>query len=332
VSGIATSALVVSRVVDAASGQPRPVGRVSAQSPHAAAHLAAGGYLVVTGRPELAVPDLATTARELRARVELDDAPDVELIFALPAGTALPLRAPDVAVELPPVALTGTVSEAKSPYGPVPGAVLAVTHAEPGRVLVGLRTPLAAEYPDGATARARTLAVNGPLVSLTAGADGGSTEVVLDDVTGCSDPDAVLVLGAAPTAEHVAVASVDVPAKRVTLTVPLRRTRAAGAPAQAHRLTGAGAPTTLVRPALPGDGVVALAADPAAAVLEVGGPAAELRAAGAVADGDGRWRLDGVRAIGRLTIAASAPGFLTTTVVHDVDQGRPNVLDLDLTT
>jgi hypothetical protein len=264
--------------------------------------------------------------------VEFDDAPDVELTFALPAGTALPLRAPDVGVELPPVALTGTVHRAAFPYQPVPGASLAVTHTEPGRVLLGLRTPLAAEHPEGASARARTLAVNGPLINLTAAADGGSREVVLDDVTGCSDPDAVLVLGEVPTAEHVAIHSVDVPAKRVTLTVPLRRTRAAGAPAQAYRLTGAGAATTLRRAALPGDGVVAVAGGPAAAVLEVAGPTVELRAAGAEADGDGRWRLDGVRAIGRLTIAASATGFVTKTVVHDVDQGRANVLDLDLTT
>ncbi len=56
------------------------------------------------------------------------------------------------------------------------------------------------------------------------------------------------------------------------------------------------------------------------------------RAAGAVTDAGGRWRLDGVRVVGRLTVTAAATGHVTATVPYDVDYRRPNVLDLELTT
>ena len=59
---LAWDALVVSRIVDAASLQPRVVSAATVDLPHASAFIATGSYLVVSGRPDLAMPDLATTA------------------------------------------------------------------------------------------------------------------------------------------------------------------------------------------------------------------------------------------------------------------------------
>lgn len=326
------SALVVARVVDAASGRPRPVTAVTTPSPHVMAHVADGGYLVLTGRPELAVPDLAASAYELRARLVLPDAAAVEVTFALPAGTALPLRAPDVAVELPPTALAGTVRRAAFPNAPVAGATVTAQHAAPGRALLALRTPLAVEHPDGATVRPRSIGPSGPPAQLTEDAPSGTRTVALDDVTGCAPPNSLLVLGDPTTVEHVRIAAVDAPALRVELVAPLRRSRRAGDAVRAHTFTGQGATTSLARPAVPGDGVLVLAGATAPPLVQVGGPVPELRATGALADAGGRWRIDGFRAVGRIDVTADGPGLAAATVAYDVDYRRPNVLDLELTT
>jgi hypothetical protein len=329
-SAATSAALVVARVVDAGSGLPRPVARVSSPSPHTRAHVAAGGFLVLSGRPELAVPGLATTARELTALVEFDDAPPLELTFALAAGTGLPLRAGDVEVELPPATLQGTVAEAQHPYAPIPGAAIAVTDATPGRAWLGLRTPLQADHPAGAPVQGRTLTTAGPAAHVDGGVRAGARAVVLDDVTGCATAGALLALGDATTLEHVAVSAVDAPARRVTLALPLRRTREHGSPARAVTASPSGSATTLARPARAGDGAVALAGLSVPAAVADGGPDPELRVTGALTDGAGRWRLDGLRAVGRVTVAASASGFVTSSVVWEVDHRQPNVIDLDL--
>jgi hypothetical protein len=67
-------------------------------------------------------------------------------------------------------------------------------------------------------------------------------------------------------------------------------------------------------------------------VIEVAGPTPELRVTAVVSGADGRWRLDGVRSIGRLTLTAQAAGFLTLgPFPYDVDYRLPNLIDLSLT-
>ena len=329
---LVASALVVTRVVAAASGQPRAVVRASTSSPHVTAHIAEGGYLVLAGRPDLAVPDLATTPRELSARLEFADAPALDLAFTLPASTTLPFRPPALEVELAPVSLVGTVRTAAFPYAAVAGAELAAGQVTPTQVFAGLRIPLASAHPAGAVVRERAIAAAAATTALSEAVDSGAQTVVVDDTTGFAGAGAVLALGDPVGVEHAVVDAVDLPARRLTLGAPLRRSRPAGAIARAHTLGGAGVATTLARAATIGDGVVGLAAALAPGVVELAGPVTELRATGAVSDAGGRWRIDGVRAVGRLTLDATAPGFLPATLVHDVDYRRPNLIDLDLTT
>jgi hypothetical protein len=328
VDRVATDALVVARVLDAASGLPRSVRSASTAVPHAFAHVATGGRLVLSGRVDLVLPDLAVSSTQLESHLEFDDRSPLDLQFTVPAGSALPYRPPDVEVELPPVSLSGTIQTAAFPITPIGGAAIGIS-GPPG--LVGLRTPLAAAHPAGTAVQARTLAAAAPATSLAEPADQNADAVVLASVAGCV-AGAVLVLGDEPTLEHSTIAAVDAGLKRVSLVVPLRRSRPAGAPARAYALTGAGASSTLSRTAEAGDGVVELAAAVANAVVEIDGAAPELRAVGAITDTGGRWRLDGVRAVGRLDITVTAAGFQTAgPLAYDVDYRRPNVIDLSLT-
>lgn len=329
---LVASALVVARVVDAATGFPRPVLRASAPSPHTRAHIADGSFLVLVGRPELALPGLATTDRGLDARLELDDAASIDIAFTLPAGTLLPYRSTDVSVESPAVALTGSVRAASFPHGPIAGADIDVGQTTATGVLTGLRIPLAAAHPAGATVSERPTTVAAPATVLSAPAVAGQRGVVVENVAGCSGPNAVLMLGQPSTAEHAVISAVDVAARRLTLGGPLRRSRPAGSVVQAHTLGNAGQVATLTRAVFPGDGVVALSVGLPPGVVELTGPVPELRATGVASDAGGRWRLDGVRGVRRLTLVATAPAFDPATIVYDIDYRRPNVIDLDLTT
>ena len=316
-----TSGLIVARVVDAASGQARTIRRVSTRAPHAYAHVASGGWLVLTGRPQLAVPNLGTANQALPARLEFDDVQPVDLLFTIPAGSTLPFRPPDVDVEPPPTSLVGTVTAEAFPHAPIGGA------------LVALRTPLAAGHSGTANVVERTLAPAAAATALAAPAQAGATKALLLSVAGCTPGTGVLVLGEPADFEHVRITAVDVAAKEVTLAVPLRRSRPGGAAVRAFLLTGVGSTTTLARAAVAGDGVVLVDAALAGAVVELAGPLPELRATGLVANVDGRWRLDGVRSIGELTLTVSAAGFITLgPVPYDVDYRRPNLIDLSLTT
>ncbi|WP_028066678.1 hypothetical protein [Solirubrobacter soli] len=328
---VTTSALVVVRVVDAATRGARRVAGATTTSPHTYAHIASGGYLVLSGRPDLAVPGLDGIARDLSARLEFDDLPALEVDFTLPSGTVLPFRPSDLAIEPPPTALVGTVTAVAFPQPPVAGARLALSAPLAPPTFAALRIPLATTHPVGATVRERTLTAAAGATTLSAPAAGGAKTVRVTSVAGCSSANGVLALGDEATLEHAQIAGVDAMSRQVTLAAPLRRTRAAGATAQAFTFTGTGASATLTRAALPGDGVLVLNAGLAAGVIELVGAPSELRVTDLVADAGGRWRLDGVRALATLTLTVSASGFSTVGPrAYDVDYRLPNIVDFGL--
>ena len=329
VNPLATDALVVARVVDSASRGWRPVRSATTATPFAYAHVATGGYLVLSGRPELVVPNLAATSRTVEARLEFDDRAPLELSFTIPAGSSLPFRPADVEVALPPVTLSGTITAAAFPNAPIQGAQVAVAGL-PAAPLLALRTPVAVSHPSGASVRSRSLLAAAPATSLAEAVPAGATRVTVLSTAGFAGG-GVAVFGDDSTAEHVAITAVDGALQRVTLAVPLRRSRTAGARARAFTLVAAGAPSALTREAAAGDGVLELTPSIAAGVVEIGGPTTELRATEAVTDAAGRWRLDGVRSIGRLQLTASAAGYITAgPMPYDVDYRRPNLIDLQL--
>jgi|tagenome__1003787_1003787.scaffolds.fasta_scaffold20986652_5 hypothetical protein len=329
---VPTSGLVITRVVDAPSGRPRKVRGVSTTAKFAFAHIASGGYLVITGRPELVMPTLATQPQDLPVRILFYDLPPLDLVFTIPAGSALPFRPPEITVQPFPTSVTGIVTAAAFPHAAIADAEITVGALAPPPDYVALRTPLAAEHSQFVNVRERTLTVAAAATTLSEPATAGGNRIRLLSIAGCTTANGVIVLGEETTAEHVRITAIDVPTKELTLAAPLRRTRLAGAPAQAFTITGTGALRSLSRAAVPGDGVLLVSGAVAPGVIEVAGAPPELRATGVVSGPDGRWRLDGVRSIGRLTVTVQAAGFLTLgPFPYDVDYRLPNVIDLSLT-
>jgi hypothetical protein len=327
-----TRALVVARLVDGPSREPLVVRGVTSLAPFTDAHVASGGWLVITGRPELAVPDLGVADQHLPVRVRLVEAPAVELDVVIPLGTdPLPFVASDLAVDPAPTSLFGTATAAAFPYGPVAGARVGVGSALPPPALVGLRTPLS--LPHGlVTVRERSLAPNAAPTQLALAVTAGATSVRLLSTAGCA-PNGVLVLGDQPLAEHAVIVAVNGVTGDVTFNAPLRRSRAKNETARAYLLTAVGATTTLSRPANAGDGVLAVNAALVGDVLEVVDATSEVRASAAVTGPDGRWRIDGVRGVGKVALTVTAGGFLPLgPQTFAVDYRRPNLIDFALRT
>jgi hypothetical protein len=332
VNDLEADALVVTQVLDAASRKPRAVRSASTDSPHAFAHIATGSYLVLSGRPELAVPDLATTSCRLDSHLEFEDRAPLDIAFTLPASTTLPFRPAAVTVELPPATLSGTITAAAYPYPGIQDAEITL-HASAGSPgdLIGLRVPVALPHPPGAAVRTCTLGAGGAATTLTNPVDQGADVVVLQSTAGCV-AGGVLVIGDAPSAEHARISAVNGGLNRVSLEAPLRSSRRIGDPARSYTITGTGPPVNLARAAEPGDGVLEISAAVPGPVIEIGGPVPEFRSAGAISAANGRWRLAGVRAIGRLTLTVAAAGYVTAgPLIHDVDYRHSNPIDLRLT-
>jgi hypothetical protein len=327
---LATEALLVTRVVDAASGQPRPVLSATTDIPHAHARVATGSFLVLSGRSELVLPKLATQPYQLDSELAFPDRAPLALAFTVPAGTTLPFRPAQVPVELAPVSLQGTITQAAFPGGPIPHAAITIAASAPAPALLALRTPIAVEHPLAATVTACTAAATAPATTLAHAAAQGAEQVTPASLAGIAAGDA-LILGSDVDLEHALVAALD-PIGTVTLTAPLRRSRPAGTPVQAGAITPAGATGALVRAGTAGDGVLELSGAVAADLVQIDGTVREVRATGAITDAAGHWQLDGVRAIGQLAVTVGAAGFLTAgPVVYDVDYHQPNLIDLRLT-
>ncbi len=328
---LTSDALIVARVVDAATGQPRPVLTARTADAHAYAHIASGSFLVLSGRPELAVPGLAAASRELSSQLRFSDRPPLSLAFTIPAGTELPFRPADVQVELPPTSLSGTVAAQAFPQSPIAGATVEVTAATTPPALVGLRTPLSVSHPAAAPVSACTATAGAAATSLIQPAAQGEQTLTLASTAGFVSGGAV-ILGSDYDQEHVIVTTVDGAQNQVGLATPLWRSRPANTPAQAYMVTIDPPSTTLAREASPGDGLLELAGTEGANLIGIGGPTSELRATGAVSDQSGNWRVEGVRAIGQLTLTVNATGYASAgPLAYDVDYRQPNVIDFSLT-
>jgi hypothetical protein len=234
-------------------------------------------------------------------------------------------------VEPPPTSLFGSITAEAFPHAPIPGAAIGVAAPAPPPEYAAVRTPLAVPHASGVNVTERTLTPAAAATTLSQPATAGGTKIRVLSSAGFTTVNGVVLLGDDPTAEHIRIVGIDLGLSELTLAVPLRRTLPAGAAARAYTVTGTGAVTTLARGANAGDGVLVLAGGLASGVVEIAGVPSELRVTGAVADAAGRWRLDGVRSIGRLTLTVSAGGFTTLgPVPYDVDYRSPNLIDLSL--
>lgn len=267
------------------------------------AHVTAG-TLVLAGRPERALPHLATADAFVAVALTRPGYPEQRATVRIPLGSTLPYTAPPLPVASRTIALVGRVSAADFPHGPLIGAAVRFD-GTPARPLAATTVPVALRHDEGVTVQLRTV-TNGATTTLAAPATAGDATLALAS-TSAMPTGRVLLLA---TGEHVVVAATT--GNLALLRAPLKTSPATGTPVTRLTLAAAGPTSTLAREALPGDGVLPLAATLPTGVLEiVDGPATEYRATGHVTDADGRWRLSGVRGITEIAITTAAAGFVT---------------------
>lgn len=296
-----TGALVLVPLVDEWTQSPPADVTARSLTPHTAAHVTAG-TLVLTGLPERAFPTLATAPAQVVAELRRDGRVPQVVTVTVPTGTVTPWTAPPVAVTARTVRLSGRVTAAAFPHGPVAGAQ--VTFAGAAAALVTVPVPLALDHAAGTTIRARTL-TPAAATSLDAPSRAGQRVLTVASTAGIA-AGTVLAVG-----EDLVVAD-GTNGPLVLLRTPVAASAAASSPVTPHTLGAAGAAAQLSRAALAGDGLLPASGTLAAAVVEVvDGAATEYRRTALATDADGRWALPGVRGIPEVDLTVTAAGFLT---------------------
>jgi hypothetical protein len=303
------------------------------KDPHVGAHIT-DSILVLTGRPELALPRLSTADELLHVTLRAAGLPAQDVQVTVPMGSALPYKAPAVALAVPPVVVSGRVSQAVFPHAGIANAMVTVSGAAPAGQLLALRCPLGLAHAVGTVVRVTTLAIVASTTLAEPAAVGDQTITVAS--TASITAGTVLGLGPVGTCEHIVVDSVEPVRQTVFLRAPVVRSRPPGAVVSVSSAGVPSSPTTLGATSLAGDGVIVTAAAVSAQVVEVADAVpdhTEYRLVGVPTDADGYWRVDGVRAIAALQLTVGAAGFTTSgPTAYPLDFSRdPNVIDVELT-
>jgi len=319
-------ALIAGRLLNAVSGVPLgSAPKLVLDRPDLTVRFTEGGYWVVRGYVELAFPDLATTAYNIKVSVAAGGYRPATVPVKIPINSTFPVLAGDALLMPDPVRIQGRVVDEPT-RSPQPGSAIAVTTAN----VAVLRTPISAGHAAGIAVHTRTLGPAGPARAIAADVRAGSSEMTLDNAAGLAAGD-ILQLGAPSMLEFAVVQAVGA---TVRLRLPLMRSRPAGTPVQAVVAGGAGPNATLAVDAAPGDGILRLsvALGPGAALEIVDGAGSEFRALNAVADANGYYQLDGITGIAALSLSASHAGFSNAPIDWAIDYNQAvNNVDFRLT-
>jgi hypothetical protein len=325
------AALVVLRVVGA-DGVPLGAVVAGCQRDGTAVRVHAGGYVVVVGRPTAVFPGLASGPDALTVDLTAQGREALHLAVAIPQNAALPVRPADVLLPGRAVSLVGQVRRIGAGVVPLAGSKVrcladpAVASLHPLSLRVGLRTNQPATtpvIPAGVTEA-------GVVHTATQDAEAGSITVALSARSGLA-AGVTVRLGTPDRAQLAEVIELVPPvagAGRVRLARPLIGTLPNGSPVRRATVAAAGAASALARDARAGDGLLALAADLAADFVTVDG---DTYPVGAVTDGDGYYRLPGVRGVHAVAVKATKTGLAGTqpvTIVHPDYRQTTNVVDL----
>jgi hypothetical protein len=345
-------ALISGRVLDEISGLPiPPVYSITATRhgtgramPEIATRVMDGGFYCLSGYLEQVFPAVApAVAYQVDLVVTAPSYRNASPTVVIPPGAIFPVPVPDVLLRPLPLRLQGRVTRA-SDGNPLAGAFVTLVDdphpagLPPGHI-VALRYPLAGAHPGpgGPAAAVTPMGPQGGLRNLTANASAGTIVVQLNDRTGLVPGD-VLYLGAMVRGDglfaELALPSPPVVALpgAVELTSPLPHDVASGTTAQGF--TPAGPLTPLAMVAAAGDGLIltqALIVASAVAVADPGGAATEYRLVGALADGAGYYRLDGIGRVATVFVSASLGALAAGPIPWTLLYGQPvNVIDLQV--
>jgi hypothetical protein len=331
--------LIIVPLVRAATGQPLPPRAAQPHAvtrhPHARALIVSGGYLVVAGRPDLALRPAPAPSTTITVELAVPGEPVISHHFIIPTSSALPLHLPPWELDDPPLTVTGTVRRSAFPYPAVPSAmVVAGTGAASAPFALALRTPLSLDHAAGRTVRLCTL-IPGPATTLAEPARLGALSVVLTSTAGIG-AGTVLEIGDETIREHVVADGAGPDPGQVLLRTPIVHSAPAGAAVASSGAAVSGPAPVLTRTARAGDGVLLLDALPptlvSAAVIQIpDGANSEVRAPHAVSDANGHFRLPGVRNLAALELTATGPVGPGPSVTTAIDPGGVPVI-FDLTT
>ena len=331
--------LVIVPLVRAATGAPLPprAAPMSARTdhPNARARIASGGFLVVAGRPDLALRKAPATSTTITVQLGVPGEPVINRDFTVPTGASLPVHEPPWELDDPVRTIIGTVRRVAFPFPAVPSATVTGGTGTAGTPFaLALRTPLAMDHAAGRPVRECTLTA-GPGTTVAAPMAAGDLSVVLASAAGIG-AGAVLQFGADPIREHVVVQGPGPAANEVLLQTPVVHSAPAGTAVASWTAALTGPSPLLTRAARAGDGVLLLDSLPASvagadAVQLVDGTSSEIRAPHALSDPSGHFRLPGVRNLAAIALTATGPAGTGTSITTAIDPGGGPVI-ADLTT
>lgn len=331
--------LLVVPLVRAATGEPLASRAAQPHAltrhPYVRARIASGGFLVIAGRPDLALRAAPAPSTVITAELAIPGEPVISRDFTIPTGSALPVHEPAWELDDPVRTVTGTVRRIAFPFPAVAGAsVAAGTGLASTPFALALRTPLGLDHATGLTVQACTLTA-GPATTLAEPVAPGDLSVVLASAAGITAGMA-LAFGADPVREQVIADGPGPDPGQVLLRTPVVHRAPAGTAINAATAAVSGPASVLTRAALAGDGVLLLDVLPAgvsggAAVQLVDGVWSEIRAPHALSDADGHFRLAGVRNFAELELTATGPAGTGSSITTPIDPGGGPVI-ADLTT
>lgn len=331
--------LLVVPLVRAATGQPLPARAAQplaiTRHPHARARIASGGFLVVAGRPDLALRPAPAVSTTITVALAVPGEPVVSQDFTIPTGSALPVQVAPWALDDPIRSITGTVRRVAFPFPAVPAAtVTAGTGVALAPFALALRTPLALDHAAGSPLRACTLAT-ASVTALAEPAGQGDISLVLVSNAGIG-AGTVLQFGDETIREHVIVDATGPDPGQVLLRTPVVHSAPAATAVATCSATITGPGPVLTRAARAGDGVLLPDSLPAAvagaATIQVtDGIRSEIRAPHAITGADGHFRLAGVRTLGALELTATGAAGTGSSITTAIDPGGGPVI-VDLTT
>lgn len=331
--------LLIVPLVRASTGQPLPPRAAQPHAvtrhPHARARIASGSYLVVAGRPDLALRALPAPSTTIIVELSVPGEAMISRDFTIPTGSALPLHPPAWELDAPPITVTGTVRRKNFPFPAVASAkIVAGTGLTTTPFALALRTPLALGHAAGLTVRRVTLTA-GPATTFAADAAQGALSVTLSSTAGIG-AGTVLEYGDPTVREHVIADGLGLGPGEVRLRTPIVRSASAGVAVTTQTAAPAGPTPVLTRATQPGEGVLLLdllaASLAAATAVQISdGTRSEIRTPQLLSDADGHFRLAGVRDLAALELTATGPGGTGPAITSAIDPGGGPVI-VDLTT
>jgi hypothetical protein len=300
-------ALVTGHVIDVATGAaPRTDFAVRTDRPALATRAVPPGRYCLSGHEADLAPLLT-----VNVAISAHGYRDGTLRVDVPAQPAYPLEGKDVQVVPVPVTIQGRVTTPTHAAVKDARVDLLVTGAD----VLAVRRPVAHDHPKGAELRTVTVPPGAHATTLRAAASPGALTLALQ-ARGPLAAGAQLSLGWPDPIEAVSVQAPGPGPEDVTLTAPLARAHAAGAPVQAVAVRPV--VTTLERACTAGDGVLVLAGPFVGETLELRDPAGrrEHRFAGALSNDAGYFFLGGVTGVSAVGLTATPPGAAAGPVVR----------------